>query len=214
MSLVRIACLLIGSVCFVLGALPSLWPSRVSVGLSLLPIVAFGGGLAKLVWLHRATGSQLMIFFTLIIGVLSDIAVLALVRRTVRRVSEEPSILRVGMAILLQACVIALLVVTPIQASGPLMVRFGQRLQFQALLWLGVFNLFTGFAASGFLLALFAVLLHKLVWPVLGRLLYSLGGHGVIRSQAVMAAVGTACFVFAFPLMSGPVRSILDSLAK
>jgi hypothetical protein len=171
-------------------------------------------GIIKLVLQHRANGDQLTLLVCLIAGVLSDVLMLALVRYTVRRVSKLPSVLRVSLAVLVQLAIIISLVVVPIQGSGQLMVKFGNRLGFKAMLWIGIFNLFTGLAASAFLLVLFVVLLHRVTWPILGRLIYPLARHEVVRNHLVMAGIGTACFVFAFPLMPSSIRGILEWLAK
>ena len=136
-------------------------------------------GLAKLTWLHRATGDQLMIFITLIAGVLSDALMLALVRYAVRKVSARPTLVRVSLAVVAQLAVITLLVILPFEASGQLMVKFGNRLMFKSLLWLGLFNLFTGLAASVFLIVLFFVLLHRVTWPIIGRLIYPFARYEV-----------------------------------
>jgi hypothetical protein len=76
------------------------------------------------------------------------------------------------------------------------------------------FNVFTGLASSAFLLILLFVLLHKAIWPVLGKLFYALARHEVIRNRKIMASVGTGCFVFAWPLMSKPLVSVLRWLAE
>ena len=167
---------MIGSVALFFAVLPSLWPSRWANGLSLFPVLAIMTGLAKLTWLHRATGDQLI---TLIAGVLSDALMLALVRYAVRKVSARPTLVRVSLAVVAQLAVITLLVILPFEASGQLMVKFGNRLMFKSLLWLGLFNLFTGLAASVFLIVLFFVLLHRVTWPIIGRLIYPFARYEV-----------------------------------
>jgi hypothetical protein len=61
---------------------------------------------------------------------------------------------------------------------------------------------------------LLLVLLHRATWPVLGRLIYPLARRQVIRNHKIMAGVGTACLIFAFPSLSSAVRGALEWLAK
>ena len=50
-----------------------------------------------------------------------------------------------------------------------------------------------------FLLVLVLVTLHKLLWPVLGRLVYALAKYRIVRQPVVMAGLGIACLLAAFP---------------
>jgi hypothetical protein len=156
----------------------------------------------------------LVLYVALGASFLSDVFLLVLVRYVVGRISEETSGFRLAVAILIQVGVITLLVFVPFWASGPLMVKFGQRPELRALLALGIFNAFTGIASSVFLLALLVVLLHKAMWPVLGRLLHSVAQRQVLRNHWVTASIGTACFILAFPQMSGTLKAVLEWIAK
>jgi hypothetical protein len=214
MFIVKVGCFVIGFACLLLAALPSMWPSPLSIGLSLLPFSLITAGTVKLIWRHQANADQLALFVCMIVGVLSDVLALALVRYTVRQISKELTMLRVATALVTQLAVIGLLVVIPIQASGPLLVRFGSQLHFKALLWIGVLNLFTGLAASTFFIMLFLVLMHRLMWPLLSRMIYPIAGRRVFRNHTLMAGVGTACLLFAFPLIPPTLKGILEWLGK
>jgi hypothetical protein len=207
-------CLIGGTIFLLLGTLPALAPSRWSVALSLLPFLLLTAGLIKATLLGGPLRSLPAMFAAAVVSLLSDVILLALIRLTVRRISTKPSIPRIGLAVLVQVGVIVVLVIVPFQTAGLLMVRFGQRTELEALFCLGIFNGFTGLASSVFLLMLFFVMLHRAVWPVLGRPLYSLARHQVIRKPKIMASVGTACFVFAFPAMSSAIKGVLEWLAK
>lgn len=213
-SLIGYFGLVVGFICLLLAAMPSLLPSRWTVALSLFPFMLVTAGTIQSIRLHRPFGRLLAVYIALLASFLSDVFLLALVRFVVRRISEETSVIRLAVAVLIQVGVIALLVVAPLQAAGPLLVKFGQKPALMALLMLGVFNIFTGIASSVFLLVLLVVLLHKAIWPVLGRLLHSMARHQVIRNHWVTASIGTACFIFAFPQMSGPVKAVLEWIAK
>src|ERR1035441_9118325 len=213
-SLIGYLCLAVGFICLLLAVLPSLLPSRWTVALSLSPFLLITFGTIQTIRLHRPVGSALALYVALVASFLSDVFLLVLVRYVVRRISEETSGFRLAVAVLIQVGVITLLVVAPFQAAGSLMVKFGQRPELRALLALGIFNAFTGIASSVFLLALLVVLLHKAMWPVLGRLLHSMARHQVLRNHWVLASIGTACFIFAFPQMSGTLKSVLERIAK
>jgi hypothetical protein len=109
---------------------------------------------------------------------------------------------------LLQVGIILFLIVTPWETAGLLRGTPGQ-----IVIGVAIFNLFTGLASCLFLLMLLFVLLHKVIWPVLGRLFYSLARHQVIRNRKIMASTGTGCFIFAWPLMSSPIAGVLRWLA-
>jgi hypothetical protein len=172
------------------------------------------GGTIKLALRHEATAQHVAFMAGLFFSILSDVALLVVVRLTVRRLSKESRLSGILIAILAQIAVIALLVILPFELAGPLITRFGQGPILQALFALAVFNAFTGLAASVFLLTLFFVLLHRALWPVLDKLVYPLAARQVIRNHTLMASIGTGCFVFAFPLMSSVAKGILEWLAK
>jgi hypothetical protein len=44
-----------------------------------------------------------------------------------------------------------------------------------------------------FLIVLVLALVHKILWPVLGRLVYALARHRIVHKPAVMAAIGLLC---------------------
>jgi hypothetical protein len=212
LSLIESTCLVIGAICLVLAALPSLWPSRWTVALSLMPFLLISSGMMKLVWLRRVQPVQMVTISALFVSLLSDVLMLALVRFTVRRVSAVPSLLRIATAIFVQLGVISLLVIAPVGMSWDTITQ--SRLTGQALLCVGIFNLFTGFMSSAFLLLLLFVLLHRAVWPLLSKLFYALARHEVIRNHMIMASIGTACLLFAFPLMPSALKSVVEWLAK
>jgi len=214
MSLLGHFGLAVGLICLTLAVLPSLLPSPWTAALSLFPFLLITAGTLNALWLHRPLAGLLVVYIALLASFLSDVLVLALVRFVVRQISAETSVFRLTVAVLMQMGLIALLVVAPFQSAGSLMVKFGQRPTLRALLAFGIFNAFTGIASSVFLLVLLVVLLHKAMWPVIGRLLYSLARHQLIRNRLVTAGIGTACIVFAFPQMSEALKAALEWIAK
>lgn len=214
LNFVKVGAFVIGLVFFVFAMLPTIWKSRWTVWLSLAPLIFICLGLMKLALRHRATHDQLAMLITLIASVFSDVLTLVLVRYTIRRVLTDPTPSRVCAAVSIQVFMVVLLVIAPIQLSGILMVRYGQRLILKSLFDLGLFNLFTGFASLLFLLVLFTLLLHRATWPVLGRLIYPLARYQVVRKQTLMASIGTGLLLFAFPLMPTAAKRMLEWFAK
>lgn len=215
--LVGVFVLLIAFICLVLAAMPSLWPSRFSVALSLLPGLLVTYAVSRIIWFHHFDPTTFGVCAALTLGLLSDVLLLILVRFTIRRVSAKPNFSRIAVAVLLQIAGVALFVVIPVEAALHVQARVGihQRsaLGFFSLL-LATFNLFTGLASFLFGLVLVGVLLHKALWPTVSRLIYPLARFEIVRSHKLVAGIGTGCFIFAFPLMWAPVKSVLVWLAK
>ncbi len=200
--------LIIGSACLLLAVLPALMRSRWSTALSLLPLSCVLLGLIRLLANHSVDKGQVEILVALVVSVLSDILLLALVRLTIRRVSADPSISRIAIAVLIQACIISLFIAAPWETSGYLRGTTGR-----VVLGVGIFNAFTWAASSVFLLALLFVLLHRVIWPILSRMFYPLARHEFVHNRKIMAGVGTGCLIYAFPLMSSHVAKLQEWLA-
>lgn len=215
-SLLGLGCLIIGLVCFLLAALPSLVPSFLSVGLSLIPGLLVAAWVARVIQLHRLFGGQLALVAAFLASLLSDVLLLVLVRFTVRLISAATTASRIAVAVLIQLGVVVLLVVAPVEAGVSLTAKFGNHPTALAIfsIFVGGLNVFTGIMSCMFILVLLFLLLHKAFWPVLGRLFYPLARYQVIRNHTIMASIGTGCLLFAFPLMWGPARSLLEWLAK
>jgi hypothetical protein len=215
LSYVQHLCLIVGLVFLLLGALPSLLPSRWFAILSFLPFLFLMSAAIYLIRNHRASQRSIAFFAALLLSLLSDIFLLILVRFTLRWVSATISTFRIATAVLIQVSVIVILVIAPFEIATASMVDLRQPgWIFQMLAMMADLNAFTGLASSLFLLALFFVLLHKVFWPVLSKLFYPLARHKMIRNRRIMASVGTGCFVLAFGSMTTPIRNLLDSLAK
>lgn len=196
-----------------LAILPSLWHSRWSIALSLLPVILFGFGLVFSVGTHSLKPKSSAFFVGLVLSLLSDVLLIALVRFTVRWVSEKASVSRTALAILIQVGIVYFVILVPLAIPAALPDDFRQSEGLMALVVMGSLNLFTALASSVFLLSLLGLLLHRVLWPVLDRILYPLARHQVIRNRKLMVPLGTGCFIFAFPLMPAAIKGILRWLA-
>lgn len=217
-SIVGLAALFIGCICLAIAAMPSLWPSRFSVALSLLPglLVIYSG--IRVIWFHQLSPAIAGMFVALVLGLLSDALLLILVRLTVRRVSAKPKVSQIAAAVLLQLGGVVFFVIVPIEAALHVQMKAGNHQPAAALavfyFWLAVVNVFTGLASFLFSIVLVFVLIHKALWPTMSRLIYPLARFEVVRNHKLMAGVGTGCFIFAFPLMWTPIENILAWVAK
>jgi hypothetical protein len=206
--------LVAGIICFLVAILPSFWPSRWFVGMSLIPYFFLYAQIAHLTPVRLTTRGEFAMLVALHASFLSDVLLIVVVRFSVRVLSTKASLSNMVLAALAQVSLPLLLVGLPGLTGVYLRTEFG-RARFEDIpLFIGSFNLFTGLASSIFALVLLFVLLHRAMWPVLSKVFYPLARYELVRNHKIMAGIGTGCFVFAFPAMSGATRGVLAWLAK
>ena len=212
--------LVAGLIFSLLAVLPSIFPSRWAVTLSMTPAVFFGATFLYITKAHLWTPKRWSLLGGLLLSLLSDILLLVLVRFTVRWVSAKTNIWRIAATLLMQAGIVYFLVLVPLEipataAEEMTLEEFRQSITLMTLTEMGGLNIFTGIASSVFLLALIFVLLHRVIWPILSRLLYPLARYEVVRNPKIMLRVGTACLLLSLPLMhEGAVKNFIKWLAK
>lgn len=165
-----------------------------------------------MVKLHLPLSGQLEELAALSVAVLSDIGLFVAVRQSVRWISAEVRPLKICLAILAQIAAVFLFVWLPIEVAAHLTVKYGWKIFPQFLFGVGAFNVFTAVAACAFILTLVALLLHRLFWPIIGRLFYQIARYKVVRNHKAMASLGAICMVFAFPSLRGVVAGLLGWL--
>jgi hypothetical protein len=212
--LVEAVCLLTIAFFSLLALLPSLSPSRWFGRLSLFPAFFFGIGLLLALIERRHTWRIATVSAALLVSFLADIFLVALVRFTVRWILAKTSVSRIALAVLIQLGVIILITLAPFTIGTGLIETFGPRPAFIGVMMVALLNTFAGLISFLFVLVLFFALLHKIIWPVLGRLFYPLARYQLVRNSKIMAGIGTACFIFAFPVLPDTVKSILAWAAK
>ena len=89
----------------------------------------------------------------------------------------------------------------PYELGGSLAIKYKGSAAMQGFVVLAIFNLFTALAASLFLLTLVFVLLHRVFWPFIDRLIYPVAARRMLANSAITAAIGTACMTLALPLI-------------
>ncbi len=202
-----------------LAALPSIFPSRWAVALSMIPAFLYGVTFLYLTKTHLWTPKRLAFPIAMLLSLLSDVLLLALVRFTIRWISAKATAGRIAVTLLIQVAIVYFLVLIPFAIPEALAIEdsiedFRQSTTPMALTGMGGLNIFTGLASSVFLLALLFVLLHRITWPILSRLVYPLARYEVVRNQKVMLRVGTVCLVLALPLLNESARSFIGWLLK
>ena len=211
---VAIGFLIAGLLSLLLAILPTLWHSRWAVMLTLLPIIFYMFAFVTMIGLHALNTKRLGAFVGLTLSLISDVLLLTLVRFTLRWVSAKASTWRIASAILTHLAIIYFLILVPFAIPVVLSDDFRQSMVLTALVIMGGLNLFTGLASSAFLLVLLFLLLHRLLWPVLSRIVYPLQRFHVIRNRKIMLSIGTACLLYSAPSLRGPAKALVEWIAK
>jgi hypothetical protein len=214
LSLVTGFLLIVGSVLFVIGALPSVLPYRIVRIFSLLPAVVSIGGAIRLALHHLPIGEQLGLLAALFIGVFFDIALLAGVRKSLRWMKEQNDAIRICLTMVAHIAMAIVIVWVPMDLAVAVKAKFPSKALQNFLFGIGAFNLFTSAVACTFVITLLFVFLHRIFWPVLERLVYPFARYRVVRNPKAMATIGAACVVFALPSLRGVVASILAWLVS
>jgi hypothetical protein len=181
----------------------------------MLPALLFGACLAIIIGTHAITRRRLAFFGGLTLSLLSDVLLLVLIRFTVRWVLVKTSVWRTAVALMLQVGVVYFLVLVPFGIpEAALPEDFRQSPSLQALVVMGGLNLFTAIASSIFIMTLLFVLLHRVTWPILSRLLYPLARYEIMHNHTFLKSVGTACYIFAITPSLIDLKALFQLLAK
>jgi hypothetical protein len=135
---------------------------------------------------------------------------IGLLRWLIRWIALSGSVLRIVMAMGLQG-------MAGFVSISPLLWRdelpdYGA---LGALEILGESNIAAAVVASAFVLCLLAVLLDRIVWPIIARLVYPFVQFKIVKNRKLMATVGLICFSVAFPKLaswSGPLEKLFSKL--
>ncbi len=137
---------------------------------------------------------SLFIAVGLVAGLLAGFFLIVVQRARIRRMCVSPDLITMLPMVLLQAVLPVLLFSIPFivdvylgNGSVDILVQILTCLNFSNELILLMF-----------FLVLALVILHRLLWPVLGRLVHALGKYQIAHHPVVMAGLGVACLVAAF----------------
>jgi hypothetical protein len=203
---IGLLCLVLGSFVLIFAILPSLIRNWLGRTLSLLPLLFFLYG-SYLVITRQPEASrtnQITLLVGLLLGIVSDFTVLAAVRFSVRLIATSARLREIVFAFLVQVGAFLLIAVLPFELSTPLIEANKDSLGAKVLLSLIGFNLFTVLGVLGFLLLLAIVLLHRVFWPLLGRVVYSVARFKPLQNnRKTFALIGLMCGLYGLGLLSG-----------
>src|SRR6266700_2645982 len=174
------------------GAAPLLFKRHSMTGITLCPClatpaIAFGFSRMQL-------QQSLFIVGGLIAGLLTGYLLIVLQRSRMRRMVASRDLITIVPMIFLQALLPLLLFSIPFIVD--LYLGNGSVTIFVEILT--YLNFSNELILLTFFLVLSLVLLHKLLWPILGRLVYTLAKYRIARQPVLMAGLGIACLLAAF----------------
>ena len=205
-----LALIVAGLLFTLLAILPTLWHSRWAVALSLFPICFLGFDFALLIYFHVGKPRHWGFFAGLVLSLLSDVALLALVRFTIKWIALKSTVLRTTTAIIVHLAVIYLLVIVPIGVAEVIpKPEIRQSAVLSAVVSMVGLNVFTALASCSFLFLLLLLLLHRILWPILARVVYPLARFEAIRTRKLALSIGSLCFLYAFPSLAGPAKALI-----
>lgn len=203
--LIGVLSLVLGCFALVFAVLPSLIRNRFGRALSLLPLVLFMCGMSMpIIRAHVALNpTQLTVLAGLFIGIASDILVLAAVRFSVRLISASTRLREIVIAVIIQVVALLLLAVVPFELTTALLAANQDSLVAKFLLSSLMFNLFTVLGVAAFLALLAVVLLHRIFWPLLGRVVYSAARFKPLQNnRKTFALIGIVCAMYGLGVLS------------
>jgi hypothetical protein len=208
----NVGLLVIGILCFALGSfvlifaiLPSLIRNWFGRTLSLVPLLLFCYASIVVVLQRQGTfpANQLAVLAGLFLGIVSDITVLAAVRFFVRSIAKSAHLKEIVFAIVVQVVALILIVLVPFELSTPLLATNKDSVGAKILLSSMMFNLFTMLGVAAFLTLLAIVMLHRVFWPMLGRLVYSIARFKPLQNnRKTFALIGIMCGMYGLGVLS------------
>jgi hypothetical protein len=212
---------LVFAVIFALAAiLPAVFASRWFVAISFFPLAIialyFWVDISTQIAANKVPEGPIILAMSMPIGVASDILLLAVVRSLVRYISINAAISRILLATVSQIMVGLVLILGPILFLIFLQVigsNPGKMLS-RGIEFVSVFNIFSAILAFSFSLTLIAVLLHRLTWPSLGRLIYPFARYEFVRNRKFLATFGSVCIMFSFQFQASSLSGFVQMLGK
>lgn len=211
----------LAGICIISAILPSAFPSRWSVAISLLPLILillyFWADISHKTAANKVPENTIILAVSMFFSICSDLLLIVIVRSLVRYISVNIAIGRIILAILMQ------IVIGLILVFGPITVRIYLQLENEvntgallsrSLNIIAGFNLFTSLLCFVFVFVLLFITIHWLIWPLLGRLIYPLARFEFIRNRKALATTGTVCLMFAFGFEPSALKSIFQLLGK
>jgi hypothetical protein len=150
-----------------------------------------------------------------IISVASDVLAVALIRQALREISRAPGLGRMLLAILILACAIAAMIGVPMYAiermNGTSADPF-DFLRWLPVLYLLLLNITAGIYCLVPIVCLSFLVVHRLFWPSLSRVIYPLCRFHIFTNRKFMISVGVASFTVALGLEHFGIKELLKLL--
>lgn len=188
-----------GLAILVFAVLPSIihnWFGRI-VSLAPLSLFIYGSVLIAKRQHGALISAQVTFLVGLVIAVLTDILALAAVRISLRLMASTQQFIKIVWAVFVQVCALILIVLVPFEASAPLLSTNKNSLGAKVLLVSMMFNFFTVVGISALLLLLVVLMVHRALWPTLGRLVFSIARFKPLQNnRKAFAVIGIVCFLY------------------
>jgi hypothetical protein len=177
---------------FFCGSCPLFLKGKSATAISLCPCLAIPAialGFSPMPFLQ-----SFFVMLGLLLGFVAGFLTIVLQRVRIRRVCTPDHLTVIVRTILLQTLLPVLLFALPIVTDLYLDNDTVDTVT-EILTYL---NFSTELILLTFLIALALVIMHKVLWPVFGRFIYTLAQYRIVRTPAAMAALGIACLFAAF----------------
>jgi hypothetical protein len=208
--------LILSLICLVFALVPILFNRRFFGWFSCMPTATFLYLIIRAIARGAASGPDLILLAALISGLASDIALVVIVRQSLRWLVERTTIPRIVGAVVAQVALTITLIYLPFQiivAGGPAKAKSVFAV---GMFMLCAFNIPTALASVSFVFLLFVVVLHRLTWPLLSRLTYILTRRDLLEKRRTIRTISVALILFALRGLTGAsiIVRMIETLNK
>ncbi|MEG9437408.1 hypothetical protein JAO29_14725 [Edaphobacter sp. HDX4] len=207
----RLLMLILSIALLTFAMLPGIFRHALVTALCYLPMLCFlcVVGIEALV----GYGTYAVLPIVLLWSVTSTLLTVAVLRKLFGSISTSVSIVRTLITIALLSAVLVLIAFSPYfiyaifmtslwdTKIGDSLINFGYLLQ--------LMNAALILACGGSIIMLGVILLHKALWPILSRTIYSLAENTLVSNKKVLSSIGTLCITYAFNVSHVGIKEIL-----
>ncbi len=153
--------------------------------------------------MYDLTKESLVFIAVCTVSVIADFSLITLNRLSLRWIKQS-KVFAPSIGIVIGNCVLAVLYIwIPAQLGGGNPI-FEYNIWKLAAEWISAANILTALVALVFVLVALIMILHRIAWPLVERLVYALARFGIFRHRKALATVGLALLSTVFP----PVQSL------
>jgi hypothetical protein len=194
---------------------------------SFLPFLVACGGAILSFLIHLDTLRTLMwLLVAIVLSVFSDYLAIVIIRKLFAALARTLSLLRLAITMIILSTVCALVCITPFLSSwSNSNGEFNSIILPRPFIYLLTHNLVgvvRGVAALNISTAILClipvamlavILIHKIIWPTLGRLLYPIASRRIVTDRKILIPIGTLALTFAFNLEHVGAKELLKLLS-